>query len=317
MSLFRSSGSGWKLPALFLGGAAVLGAALSCRPATSAQPVTFRFDPPDRTSFVQTVRTDKTTTMGSLGTRTEVSESKTKIVIKKTPRGYTLVGTPLSGTLIRDGKKVEHPVLAMLSEVVVTYELDRQGQIQSIKGYDTLIEKMKATLPPAAVQSLSSVLSEEALVNKEKADWDGRISSFVGQKAEIGDAWTSTDRYPMPTGGAVEFFSATKLAGQARAGGKDCVRIQFSYNSDANALKKFIGKIGKDISGITKSAVMKPGAGAATIVGSGERLIDPATMLIYSGTLTRTIKMPMEVPGQGQVPTTLVEKKEYQFDYGQ
>jgi hypothetical protein len=178
---------------------------------------------------------------------------------------------------------------------------------------------MKATLPPAAVQSLSSVLSEEALVNKEKADWDGRISSFVGQKAEIGDAWTSTDRYPMPTGGTVEFYSATKLVGSAKAGGKDCVRIRFSYNTDANALKQFVGKLGKDIGQMTgsKSAAFKPGAGAATIVGSGERLIDPATMLIYSETLTRTIKMPMEVPGQGKVSTTLVEKKEYQFDYGQ
>ncbi len=209
-------------------------------------------------------------------------------------------------------------MLAMLSEVVVTYELDRQGKILSIKGYDTLIEKMKATLPPAAVQSLSSVLSEEALVNKEKAEWDGRISSFVGQKARIGDAWTSTDQYPMPTGGAIQFYSATKLAGQARADGMDCVRIQFSYNTDENALKQFVGKLGKDIGQMTtsKSAAFKPGAGAASIVGSGERVIDPATMLIYAETLTRTIKMPMEVPGQGKVPATLVEKKQYHFDYG-
>jgi hypothetical protein len=51
-------------------------------------------------------------------------------------------------------------------------------------------------------------------------------------------------------------------------------------------------------------------------VGSGERLVDPATMLFYSETLTRTIQVPMEVPGQGKVPTTLEEKKTYHFDYG-
>jgi hypothetical protein len=47
----------------------------------------------------------------------------------------------------------------------------------------------------------------------------------------------------------------------------------------------------------------------------GERVIDPATMLIYAESLSRTIKMRTEAPGQEPVWTTMQEKREYRFAY--
>jgi hypothetical protein len=314
---YPSQSRAWKRSLLFRTIFAILTA---CAPfayaAGAAPPFTFRFNPPDGTTYVQTLRTNKTTSLGTLGTRTDVIESRTKVVIAKSPRGYSLVARPLSATMTRDGKKVDNPIFSALSEVVTTYELNPHGQILAVLGFDTLLSKMKASLPPNAPQALSSVFSEEALITKEKAEWNGRIGSFVGRKARIGDVWTSTDRYNLPTGGSIEFYSATKIAGKAKYRGRDCVRVQFAYNSDAGALKSFTGKILKDLARSMKAATVRLGAGSASITGGGERLIDPATMLIYSETLTRTIKLPMVVPGQGTLPATVQEKRAYRFDYG-
>ena len=57
-----------------------------------------------------------------------------------------------------------------------------------------------------------------------------------------------------------------------------------------------------------------PSLSNAKIAGKGERIIDPATMLIYSETVERTTKMMMAVPGQGEVEMTSVDKREYGYE---
>ena len=43
----------------------------------------------------------------------------------------------------------------------------------------------------------------------------------------------------------------------------------------------------------------------------GKRIVDPATMMIYSEIIERTISMKMNIPGQGKVDMTLFETREY------
>jgi hypothetical protein len=275
----------------------------------------FRFNPPGGIAFVQTNKTTKVKEMGSSGKQTDEIESKTKIVMKRTPRGYSAIFTPISATMVRDGKKVDNPILAVLQKIIVTYEVDADGQLKTISGFDKLEKQIKEIFPPEEAASLASVISEQAMINKEKAEWNGRIGNFVGRTIKLGDVWTSTDDFALPTGGAVTFYSATKFANRVKCGARDCLHIQFSYNSDANALKDFVGKMISDFSKAAGDSQIKTGISGVEIVGGGERLIDPNTMLIYSETVTRTMKIPMEVPGQGRVITTMKEKREYTFDY--
>ncbi len=57
-----------------------------------------------------------------------------------------------------------------------------------------------------------------------------------------------------------------------------------------------------------------PSVSNAKIAGKGERIIDLATMMIYSETAEHTIKMTMTVPGQGAVEMTSVDKRGYGYE---
>ncbi len=62
--------------------------------------------------------------MGPTGKETTVIETKTRVVIKKATGGYSVIHTPISATMTQNGEDVEDPVLSLLQDTVVTYELD-------------------------------------------------------------------------------------------------------------------------------------------------------------------------------------------------
>ncbi len=185
----------------------------------------------------------------------------------------------------------------------------------AVRGYDSLSKKLNETLPPLAVKSLSAFLSEEALAKNDATAWNRRIGRFLGQSAKLGDVWTATDQTSLPTGGAVFYYSAAKLAEQVKYEGVNCVRILYSYNTDPVALKDFLGKTVNDIVETSGIPELKLEVTGLEINGRGERLIDPSNMLIYSETTAITMNFEMEFPELGKVKGTVEDKVEYSFDY--
>jgi hypothetical protein len=293
---------------------ATLLAVLLIAPAKAEQ---FQFNPPDGTTFVVSVRTTKVTTLGALGKRTEDRETSERVQVTRTADGFSIAATALYGTINRDGEKIESPILKAPIGLTFTYEVDSRGQLKAIRGFDQLLARMKAALPPGALETMSPAITEEALVNRESAEWDGRITRFVGREVKIGDAWTSKDRFDLPTGGVVHFTTTTRIVGREPVEGRDCVRVKFSYTGSAPApptpAVKPIGKSTAKKPRARKAVKPKPPAASTSISGGGERLVDPATMLIYGESLSRTLKMPVTVPGSGSVLATVVEKKQYRY----
>lgn len=97
---------------------------------------TFYFNPPDHTSFVETLRDTKTITSQFSEPETQIMENKTKYVILKTDSGYSVTAEPL-----RPSKKVSQDMSGMLtdmlSNVVLTYDLDQQGSLLKVRGTDS------------------------------------------------------------------------------------------------------------------------------------------------------------------------------------
>jgi hypothetical protein len=310
--------------------AAALGLSL-LRAGSVAAAEQFQFNPPEGTTYVLSVRTTRVTTLGALGKRTEDRETSERVQITRTPDGFSLTGTGISGTLNRDGEKVESPIFKMLTGITVTTEVDGRGQVKSMRGFDQFIRKLQSALPPGVLETMPpGVISEEAMVNRETAEWNGRISSFVGREVKVGDVWKSTERYELPTGGVANYQTTTRIVGREQFNGQDCVRIRFSYTAAAPGTAAALGTTapvpllggtagagkkprGKASAGKTNRT--KPRPGTMSITGGGDRLIDPATMLIYAEFLTRTIKMPIDVRGRGKVASTMVEKKQYRYQY--
>jgi hypothetical protein len=277
--------------------------------------VTFRFAPPDGTTFEQTLVTTKTTDLGAQGKRTDVTRAVVRLRFDKTADGYTLTGTPVAMTMHRDGQEVENPLFDVLASLTFTYRLDADGSIRAIEGYDVLADRLRNAFPDEAVfQALSKVLNAETMVAREKEDWSGRISSFSGGTYEIGSRWTTESPFALPNGETITFYTATELVGKEKCGDRDCVRIRFRYDTDASALGKLAGEVVSDA--VKAAGAQDPGLqiSKSKITGGGERLIDPATMLIHSESLERTMRMDMATPG-GTTPVTQHEKREYTFEY--
>src|SRR4028118_101903 len=147
-----------------------------------AQEWTFRFNPTDNTTFVETVKETSVQDLGALGKRTQVTEAKTRVTMKKTPEGYSVLTTPLSVRVTRDGQEVQDPLLSAMLKWTITYQLGPDGKLQRIQGYDAVVNSLKQSLSPEAAQALSSVLSEEVMASSDKDDWKKRTGNFTGRK---------------------------------------------------------------------------------------------------------------------------------------
>jgi hypothetical protein len=277
--------------------------------------VAFRFAPPNGTTCIETVQTTKVSKLSTGQTRTDAGRVKGKSVYSKTAGGYRLAQTALEVSATRDGSPMPDPISTALKGLTVTYDIDARGQLTAIHGLDKVVARVEKAVGPQAMQAMAGLLNEEALANKERSEWEGRIGAFVGKQAKIGDVWSGTDEFPLPNGETVTFYSATKLIGRVKVAGHDCVKLRISYNSDAAALAKLAGTTAAQIAAAVGRPELAPVPTGMAVVGSGERVIDPATMLIYSETIDRTVTMPMQSP-QGAVTATVREKRVYSFNYG-
>ncbi|UCF80375.1 MAG: hypothetical protein JSV08_07650 [Acidobacteriota bacterium] len=284
----------------------------------SSKKYTFRFNPPDGIEFSQTLTITKVQEMGELRKQTDVNVSKAQIAIRKKPAGYTATAKLLSTVMTRDGQAFRHPAMSVMEGLEITHELDREGRLAAVGGFDALKKRIQDKFDPQMAQMLSALLTEEAIANmanKEEAEWNGRIGNFIGRTVELGDVWTDTEEFPLPTGKTVVFHTATKFTEEKECGGSNCLRVEFFYHSKPAALEKLVGKTLGDLSKAA-GAEMEAEVSGMEVAGSGERLIDPATMLIYAERIERTVKAQMDVPEHGLVTAVTKETREYEFDYG-
>lgn len=138
--------------------------------------------------------------------------------------------------------------------------------------------------------------------------------TFVGRTAKIGDVWVGDETAETPFG-TIVYDTTTKIAERVQKNKIDCVRITFSYTTDADGVKKFMQEV---MDKLAESALPDeaPKVVDVKISGSGERVVDPKTLLIYSETIDRTITIVMDDPSEGRQDLKMQEKKEYAYQYG-
>lgn len=286
--------------------------------AVAANTVSFRFAPPTPADFTVTVVGTKTKEMGKLGTTTDETVAKASMNLRRAGSGYTLASKPLSFLMKRDGREVKHPLFAVLGDISTTLKIDAKGKATAISGFENLTDKMKQMMPPELFKAIAQSVNAQALEAKELAEWQGRVGYLVGQEFEIGAGYVSESEFPLPNGRTVPFFTKLKAAEFVTVAGKRCVRIEFQYNSNPQAFAGFASEVMEGVSKLadpsdqTKMSVKQT---YVSISGEGSRVIDPATMFIYSEKTSRTIKMTMAVPQKGEVPMVMTETRQYKYQY--
>jgi hypothetical protein len=268
--------------------------------------VTFTFAPPDGLHYVQTVDTLRELATRDGKQQADRSESKAKVSIRKTPQGFVVTTVPISMTMSRDGEAVQDPSLEILDDTVVKLLVSPQGKLIRVEGYEEVARRVREAYPPEIATAVGRLLTPETLAARARAEWEGRISDFVGRTVAIGDSWDSAASFTFPSGQRLEYFMRTTLSGRAPCPSNTCVEIRFRYDSDPKATGELSARVPDGTDGGSEEVRAK----LASLTGAGIRVVDPATMIVYTERITRTMKLTMETK-EGALPVVTREEQRY------
>lgn len=278
----------------------------------------FRFDPPNGTRVTTVYTLQRTRTIEGQPQVRDESESKSEGYFTKVGDGFEFAQKTLSSSMRRNGSPVDDPISGLLAQVPFTSIISADGALTEIKGFAEVESLVKSKLPPQLAEALAPVLSESALVNRGRSEWNARYADFAGAKMKIGDSIDVQAPQPLPGGGALTYTIRTTFPRWETCPVGRCVRIEQIYESDAAALAQMATGISQRVLAATSapsSLAVSADAGGSRVTGSLSRLIDPSTMIIYSERVERTLVMQMQIPGKGPTPVTQHEVRSYSHTY--
>ena len=278
-----------------------------------AESVEFRFSPPEGDTQVITKRHTRAYHRDDK-VQTDVSETKVRTTATKSEDGYSIISETLAASLRRDEYNIASPMLAAMKGLKLTCTINSEGKLESIEGYRGILENLKTKFPPVLMQTIGPLFNEQSLRQQDKAEWHDRIGQFVGKTVEIGEAWIAKEDYPLPTGGSTPLHKATIFERWVDCAGSRCLQLRYIYHADPAQLAKLANQVSEGAMELPPEAEQAPPKPPADITGGGTRVIDPATMKIYSEKVTRTLQMKSKTPGQDGAPIKVVETREYIVD---
>lgn len=294
---------------------AVLTILLTLSLPTYAEEINFTFNPPPDLSYRQLMSSTKKLSYETGQSQTDVSQAEISIDVQKTKTGYNMTATPVSMTMFRNDQPIENPLFSILSDLVVHYDIDSNGKLLGVSGYDEFLEAARNSMPPEIINTIQSVFNKQSMTAKEMSEWNGRIGNFVGEKISLGDKWIDTTDFLLPDGDSLLFYTVTKFEELVDCNGQDCLKITFHYHSKPDSLEK---KFGMEIADIIKEDTDTTVTGEITypeLYGEGYRIINPATMLIYDEYTNRTIRMVVLTQAMEPMIVTIYEEKKYDYAY--
>ncbi len=283
-----------------------------------AQAITFSFSPKDGTEFLQNLTITKDKLLDSQVFQKDETKSKAKIRYLKTDYGWEVTATPIETVMIRNGKKVDNPILQIMSTLSIVYKIDKNGQLMDVQGYAPLMEIINSQFPEEIAKKLEPVLNAEVLKQKDIAEWEGRYGGFVGKQIQIGDMWEFESPFTLPNNSVINYRGQINFKELQPCGNKKCVLIKQIYSSSDSSLSSFSNDIAKSILGTENKETpveSRTEDFSSSMEGQVTRLIDPTTMLIFNEELERLINIEIDIPGKGKQPIQVLEKRVYEFVY--
>jgi len=258
-------------------------------PESPNQQFTFQFNPPDGVNYKAILKKTIIEDKGKAGGHVQVVTSKSRVNIHRTPTGFTLESVPIFTKVVRDGLEVQDAIVSLLQDFIISYDLDARGQMLAVHGHENLLGSMQARFSSGEVENLSTVFNEQIFTERETLEWNNRFGVLIGRSAVVGESWEETEEYNLPMGGKAILHTKTDVLGQTQCEKNNCLKLRTSYSSEDGA--------------------------EIEVSGQGIRFIDPATMLIYSEFVERTVKTRPQIPGLSQDQVKITEKKEFIADF--
>jgi len=297
----------------------------------SKDEVTFHFKPPDRTSFLETMRHVKSVTGQELPEpMTELNEIKTNYLIVKTDFGYSVTTKPIQPSM-KMSEDISSMLKDMLSDLILTYDLDKQGRLIRVRGIKRVMDKLEKILPAELKDLALSFLGktcEQLVIDAWNSRGMGVQANLVGRTYVLNKEYPPVSaRVPMPIGGSILASLKFKVSGPTDYKGHRCVKVQYSYESaDPNVGEKLGEAMRNLMIGIVKMVETPEADKVADLMPNFqisnprllvklELIVDTKTGLIYSETEIKTMEALFELSEEEKSQFRYKETKEYSFDY--
>jgi len=311
--------------------------ALTVRPQSQAPPVkvvpaaqafTFHLNPPDGVSTVQTDKTNIVEHLGDEKKREETDETKMRVTFKKAAKGFTATMSTISSSMTEMGKKVTPPEAALMKDVVLTYHLDPAGECKTITGFETLRKNMlqrieyqrvaqhKPQQPKLANAYIDQMIA--GMIKQRTGEWHDEFTRFCGKTAKIGDSWHDSAPSRLPFVGTIALHRTITFAERAIVNGHNCVRVKYLTTTDPKEIQAAIKtELAREKKIAAAQHIKDEYATVKDITVRQERVrvIDPATMLVYSESYADTQTIVVHRPKEGNVTAVTNEKRETTYEY--
>jgi len=254
-------------------------------PTVAADPATvkFRLEPAVGSAYEAASTHTREVDLGE-GKRVDKSVGKVKFFTDKLADEYRIKATTTETRIERDGQPILSPMLTANIGVELIYEFDADGKLTTIRGYEGILEQLKKMLPAPFVAQMTPLFNSDGLRKRDIATWNGRGGQLLGKEVKIGDVETKTEPFALPTRGTVQTNVEATYAGWVDCEQSRCVRIVYKYSTDDAEAK---------------------------VTGEGEKIVDPATLRVYSESSEKRLSGELEVPSKGKQQVTLVETQDY------
>ncbi|MHB9130097.1 MAG: DUF6263 family protein [Armatimonadota bacterium] len=287
-------------------------------PAPQPQQITFKFNPPNGATFIQTETATQTRVSGK-EKQTQTTVTKTRMVFKKTAKGYTLTQTPISSSITIGGKTTSAKKL----NAPVTYVLAANGKVLTVSGFEKEAQAMGAKLPIKDKKKRSEFVKGviAGKTAQAKVLWETFVGKYIGKTVKVGDVWKETQKLPLVGAEPIPVHFTTTFVQRVAVNRHNCIRVVMTSVADDKALAAAVVKNKQGIEKLEKESAAKgkkfqlPTPVSLSMEDRSERVIDPATMLFYSESMTKTSKQVVDFPGEGKKTLTTIENTVTKYEY--
>lgn len=283
-------------------------ASAAMAPVIFAQGIEFRFAP-DEGVEQHRIRVTRVTQLEGEDDQVDQLEKIVRVEKRKTTDGFTLTERLVSAQASHDGEATANPILAALREVDIVKEVSQSGAIHNVRGHERILEALAAKFPEE-VAELSAAIDPDGMAGQQKSEWEAAVTRFAGKQARIGDIWKGSEALALDGQAEAKALASIRFERFVTCGERQCVQLELTFGSEVEAAGGEVANVFEDSAHNKGQWAGQTGSTVTAVSGNGERVIDPATMDLVSEKIERTIRMLVDVPGEGKLPMVIRETSE-------
>lgn len=270
----------------------------------ATESVTLAYAPEDQSMFdiIETYR--RSVTIGEQEAIVDERERTSRVLITCTDEGYVNTVTVLSQNLSRDGMVVANPVNAAMANLMLTYNLSKEGTLTGISGYEMLPEKMREQFDNQVASTMIRMLNLASLTRRDEEAYKALYDGLIGKSVTVGEMSISADAHALPRGGSKTLYTVES----SRRDMDGFLTLKWTRGSIA-------ANLATEIEGVEVAALEAAATAAgvmdeipedhadATVAGVKTIVIDPTGLLV--GSLEDMITYRLEINSEGDEMATM------------